>query len=257
MFIDSHCHLTAPIFAGKTAAVLEAARCVGVSAFVLPAVNFADCVRVLALCERESDCFAALGLHPFFAHSSEDMANFSAFVTEHQHHPKLVALGEMGLDSSKVLPNALELFTWQLDLAEHLHLPVILHARGCVDAVWQQLKTRQVRGIVHAFNGSLEQAKLWIQKDFLLGFGGVLSFENARKIHTLAKQLPLNAMVLETDAPDMRPRFVDQHLPNEPRYLPQLAMILAKLRGEDLANIAQSTSDNIRRVLALPLATCA
>lgn len=253
MWIDSHCHLTAPALLDNSHAVLARARAAGVQAFIVPAVNFADCQRVLKLCEAETDCFAALGLHPFFAHSAADVVNFAAFLQEHRAHPKLLALGEVGLDATQNSAEAEALLLAQLDLAERLALPVILRARGRVERLGQMLRDRALGGIVHAFNGSLEQAKLWLKKDFLLGFGGVLTFSKARKIRQLASVLPLENLVLESDAPDMRPYFLAPHQPNEPCYVPQFAAILSELRHDPPEKIAVQMRENLRRVLHLPL----
>lgn len=258
MWIDTHCHLDASEFAGEFGAVAGRALQEGVTQIVIPAVarsNF-DAVRDLA--HAHVNCSYALGIHPIFVPqaSEADLDTLRAAVAAALDDPHFVAVGEIGLDffvpglSERALRDKQEYFySEQLKIARDAGLPVLLHVRRSQDIILKYLRRIDgVGGIAHAFNGSLQQAQDFIGLGFKLGFGGAMTFPRALQIRRLATELPLEALVLETDAPDIPPEWVRPGR-NSPEHLPRIGAVLAQLRGMDEAAIAASTSDNSRAVL--------
>jgi TatD DNase family protein len=223
----------------------------GRMALVVPAVERANFGAVASVCREYADCFPAYGIHPLYvSHARPD--DLDALRETLQREPA-VAVGEIGLDRH-VAPRADEqqalYFTAQLALARELDLPVLLHVRQAIDPVIQAL--RQVRvpgGIAHAFNGSREQADQFIRLGFKLGFGGAMTFPGSTRIRALAAGLPLDAIVLETDAPDIPPAWKAGDR-NTPADLFRIAETLAELRGLPLEELAAATTENAR--VALP-----
>jgi TatD DNase family protein len=262
-WIDSHCHLDAPAFDPDRAAVVARARAAGVGLLVLPAVvvGHFDAVRRLA---HQHDLAYALGIHPLYVDQSTDadLDRLADALATHRDDPRLVAVGEIGLDHlvpGLDLARQQRFYAAQLQLAKAVGLPVILHVRRSADALLAALRrTRVVGGIAHAFNGSRVQANAFIQLGFRLGFGGALTFERALQIRRLATDLPASALVLETDAPDMPPHWLYRTAAqraagetgrNEPAELPRIAAVLAGLRGWSLAQTAEVTGANARAAL--------
>ncbi len=264
MWIDTHCHLDAAEFDADRDAVIERACQSGVAQIVLPAVepgNF-DAVRSLAHAHR----FAyALGTHPLYVERAgpAPLAALRQGLTDQRGDPRLVAVGEIGLDHFVPgLDRALQLraYVEQLELAREFELPVILHLRRSADTLLKHLRQVRVRGgIVHAFNGSEQQAMAFVDLGFKLGFGGALTFPRALQIRRLAMSLPLECIVLETDAPDIAPQWLYKTAEeraagarsrNEPAELPRIAEQLAALRGLTMHALAQATRANAH--VALP-----
>ncbi|HHL44990.1 MAG TPA: TatD family deoxyribonuclease [Gammaproteobacteria bacterium] len=251
--VDSHCHLDLPAFDSDRDAILARCSEIGIKSIIVPGITRAGWDNLLSLCSRHSDMlYPALGLHPWFL-SKQKEAELSELAEQLQRsHP--VAVGEIGLDYYLPHQNrALQLnfFETQLDIAEDAGLPVILHVRKAHDTVLGCLRRRQLKGgVAHAFNGSLQQAEQYISLGFKLGFGGAVTYPGARKLRRLAQQLPLNALLLETDAPDMAP--ADHHGErNRPDHLPEILHTLAHLRDENPATIATRTTANARELFAL------
>ena len=265
MWIDSHCHLDAPEFDVDRDAVVARARAAGVRRLVLPAVEAAhfDTVRTLA---ARHDAAYALGLHPLYVGRADaaDLARLRAALAEHAADPRLVAVGEIGLDhfvEGLDRERQQHFYVEQLKIARDAGLPVILHVRRSADALLAGLNRVDVAGgIAHAFNGSAEQARRFVERGFRLGFGGAMTFERALQVRTLARELPAGALVLETDAPDIPPFWLYRtaaaraegggHRRNEPAELPRIAQTLASLRGWSLDETAAVTSANV--LAALP-----
>ncbi|HEX2012131.1 MAG TPA: TatD family hydrolase [Roseateles sp.] len=263
MWTDSHCHLDAPEFDADRGAVVARARAAGLTQIVIPAVgafNF-EAVRVLA---HEHGFAYALGIHPLYVMKArdEDLELLAGLLEQHRHDPRLVAIGEIGLDFfvPGLDPARQEFFySAQLRLARRFGLPVILHVRKSADQLLRALRRIEVAGgIGHAFNGSRQQADAFVELGFKLGFGGTLSFERALQIRRLAAELPDSALVLETDAPDIPPhwlyktaeqRAAGQTARNEPAELPRIAASLAALRGWTPEQTAAVTSANARAAL--------
>ena len=252
--IDSHCHLDMPAFDKDRQQVLDRARQVGVGGFVIPGTTTGRWRKVLDIAAGADDIWPALGLHPYYCdeHSQAGLDRLADLARS--EHP--VAIGEIGLDL--FLPHLDErkqryYLEAQLDLARELNLPVILHMRKANDQVLQILRQHPVRGgICHAFSGSIQQAGKFIDLGFHLGFGGMITYERSRKLRRLATELPLDAMVLETDAPDMSGER-HRYQRNSPEYLPEVLDTLEQLRAEPREQIAMQTTLNLRQLLSLEI----
>jgi TatD DNase family protein len=250
--VDTHCHLDLEIFDSDREAVIARARAVGVKQMLIPAVDAPHWEGLIDLCNSRPGLYPALGLHPVFIqqHSREDLQTLATAIEKYQP----VAVGEIGLDFhiQDTDPQAQRaLFEAQLTIAEDSRLPVILHVRKAHEDVIKLLKHHRVKGgIAHAFNGSIQQAYQYLELGFKLGFGGMLTYERSRKLRSLARQLPMEAIVLETDAPDMT--VASHHGErNSPEYLPECLLALAEVRQEDPAVLARQSTANARDVLRL------
>ncbi len=262
-WIDSHCHLDAAEFDLDRSEVIARARTAGVGLCVLPAVQVAsfDAVRALA---HAHDSVYALGIHPLYVDRAgdDDLDHLREALRTHRDDPRLVAVGEIGLDH--FVPGLdrerqQHFYVAQLKLARDAGLPVILHVRRSADALLAGLRRVSVAGgIAHAFNGSAQQAMQFIERGFALGFGGAMSFERALQIRHLAASLPETALVLETDAPDIPPQWLYRTAAeraagassrNQPAELPRIAQTLSTLRGWTQEHTAAVTSANVLHVL--------
>jgi TatD DNase family protein len=268
MWIDTHCHLDAAEFDADRDAVREAARQAGVTRCVIPAVHAGHWPEVAQLAERHGDAYA-LGIHPLYVPQAQDadLLALDLALIERRGDPRLVAVGEIGLDffvPELCTPEMRErqwfFYTAQLKLAQKHGLPVVLHVRRSADLLLKGLRRCPVTsGIAHAFNGSAQQAQAFVNLGFALGFGGTLTYERSLQLRRLACELPLSAIVLETDAPDIPPHWLYQTAEqraqgavqgrNSPEELPRIAQVLAQLRGVSLADLAAATSSNACRVL--------
>ena len=250
--VDTHCHLDLPAFDADRAAVLARSRASGVSRIVVPGVQSAGWDQLQGFCAADDNLYPALGLHPVYLeqHVDADIKALESQLAEHRP----VAVGEIGLDYYlKHLDQMRQqaLLEAQLEMARAADLPVILHVRKAHEQMLSILKRIRVRGgIAHAFNGSLQQAGEYAELGFKLGFGGMLTFERSTKLRALAEALPIESIVLETDAPDMT---VAQYRGerNSPEYLPLCLAALAEVRAADPQAIAAQTTLNAREVLQL------
>ena len=266
MWIDTHCHLDAPEFEPDRDAVSARARAAGVGMLVIPAVEAAHFDTVRTLAHRLGLAYA-LGIHPLCTpHAAEaDLDRLAAALHDHRDDPRLVAVGEIGLDHAVPGLDAerqRRFYVAQLQLAREAGLPVILHVRRSADALLHGLRRTEVPGgIAHAFNASDAQAAEFTRRGFRLGFGGAMTHERARQIRHLAATVPETALVLETDAPDIPPHWLYRtaaertadgrgHHRNEPAELPRIAQTLAQLRGWTAEQTAAITRANA--VAALP-----
>ena len=270
-WIDTHCHLDAAEFTSDLAAVRARAAANGVVHCVLPAVGVANFDAVRLLAHEFSDSYA-LGIHPLLVPEAQD-ADLQALDSElarRKSDPRLVAVGEIGLDFfvsaltiSPLRERQEHFYREQLLLARKHGLPVILHVRRSADKLLKHLRELAPpggwSGIAHAFNGSEQQAMEFIKLGFKLGFGGAVTFEPARQLRRLAAELPLAALVMETDSPDMPPQWIyttaGQRAAgvaqgrNEPGELPRIAQQVASLRGLSAQALAQATSTNALQAL--------
>ncbi len=258
-WIDTHCHLDASEFDADRGQVREAARAAGVAHCVIPAVARGNWDAVRALAHAGGDSYA-LGIHPLYTASvgEEDLRALEQSLARWRDDPRLVAIGEIGLDGfAPGLDDAHQerLLRAQLRLARHFGLPVILHVRKSADRVLKALRELPVAGgIAHAFNGSAQQAQAFVALGFRLGFGGAATFERALHLRRLAAGLPLDALVLETDAPDIPPQWLyrdaaarAQGAPqgrNSPAELPRIGQAVAALRGMAPGLLAAATGRN-------------
>jgi TatD DNase family protein len=258
MWIDTHCHLDAPEFAGDLSAVRARAMAAGVKHCVVPAVAAGNFDTVRALAHRWGDSYA-LGIHPLCTGTAteDDLALLDRALAAHRNDPRLVAVGEIGLDYFVPGLDAARqehFYSEQLALARRYELPVLLHVRRSADQLLKQLRRAPVRGIAHAFNGSAQQAGEFLRLGFKLGFGGTVTYERSLQIRRLARELPLSALVLETDAPDIPPQWLYRTAQeradgapqgrNEPGELPRIGAVLARLRGIEPGELAAAARAN-------------
>ncbi len=268
MWTDTHCHLDAAEFDADRDAVRDRARQLGVHRCVIPAVQAAHWDTVAQLAERHDDAYA-LGIHPLYVPQAQeqDLEALDRALSARRDDPRLVAVGEIGLDffvPALCTPEMRErqwfFYTAQLKLAAAHRLPVILHVRRSADVLLKGLRQCAVpSGIAHAFNGSAQQAQSFLDLGFALGFGGTLTYERSLQLRRLARALPLSALVLETDAPDIPPQWLyktaEQRAAgapqgrNSPAELPRMAQEMAALRGLELTALAHATTQNAQRVL--------
>src|SRR6476661_4110645 len=252
VWIDTHCHLDAAEFDADRDAVVAAARAAGVATIVLPAVDAGNFDRVRDLAHRHRLAYA-LGIHPMCtgAAGADDLAVLRDALVRHAGDPRLVAVGEIGLDhfiAGLDHEHQATIFAAQLGLAAEFGLPVLLHVRRAVDPVLAQLRRRRVPGgFAHAFNGSEQQAAAFVELGFRLGFGGAVTFERALRIRRVAHAVGADAIVMETDSPDIPPqwryrtaeaRAAGATMRNEPAELARIGSELAALRGEPAEALA-------------------
>ena len=263
-WIDTHCHLDAAEFAPDRDAVRAAASAAGVKHLVIPAVQRSHWQEVIALAHRYGDSYA-LGIHPLFTPGADesDIAALRELLMQQRDDPQLVAVGEIGLDffvPGLDADRQIWFYEQQIKLAREFDLPVILHVRKSSDRLLKTLRANKVvGGIAHAFNGSAQQAQAFIDLGFKLGFGGAVTYDRALKLREMAAGLPLNALVLETDAPDIPPHWLyttaEQRIAgqlqgrNSPAELPRIAAEVAHLRGISIAELAQASTANARAAL--------
>ncbi|MDQ7989150.1 MAG: TatD family hydrolase [Candidatus Dactylopiibacterium sp.] len=252
MFIDSHIHLDAPEFDADRDAVIAAAREAGVTRFIVPAVGRGNFDTVARLVAGLPGSACAFGIHPLFvdAAAEEDLAA----LREALGRGVACAVGEIGLDGFEDEPDAARrehFFAEQLKLAREFDLPVILHVRRAQDRVLKYLRRHRVRGgIAHAFNGSAQQARAFLDLGFHLGFGGAMTYSGSTRIRALAAQVPLERIVLETDAPDIPPAWAAGGR-NVPANLPRFAQELADLRGIPVEEVRAACHAATRQALHL------
>jgi len=251
VLIDTHCHLDAAEFDADRAGILAAARAAGVGGFLVPAVGAVDFDAVAVLSRSNPDCRHAFGIHPMYVGQAgpDDLDRLRERLAE----GSAVAVGEIGLDGfvpDGDLPLQMRYFEAQLRLAREFELPVVLHIRRAQDEILKFLRRLPVPGgIAHAFNGSRQQADAFIKLGFRLGFGGAMTYPGSRRIRELAATLPLESIVLETDAPDIPPAWCGGGR-NDPANLTRFAAVLAELRGMPVDALIAATGANA--VAAIP-----
>lgn len=254
LLIDSHCHLDFPAFDHDREAVIARSQALGVQKMIIVGVTREHWPRLWNTVEKTPGLYAALGLHPYFLaeHQDQDIQALVEQLHRYQEHPKLCAVGEIGLDFFlKDLDRAqqIDLFERQLDVAAEFNLPVIIHSRRANAQVTACLKEAKLprAGIIHAFSGSYEDAMEYIKLGFLLGFGGAATWSRATRLQAVLKRLPLDSIVLETDSPDMPPEWLAGQR-NSPEHLPQICQHLAQTYGVNAQDFAARTTHNVQRL---------
>jgi len=278
MWIDSHAHLDAPEFAADRAQVQGQTRAAAVAHCFIPAVERANWEAVRALAHAQGDSYG-LGIHPLYVRQADvaDLQALDAALSAYHADPRLVAVGEIGLDffvpdlCSPAMREKQEFFyRAQLELARKHDLPVVLHVRRSADRLLKYLRAvgqggYRWHGIAHAFNGSAAQAHHFVDLGFKLGFGGAVTFERALQLRSLAQSLPLQSLVLETDAPDIPPHWLYRTAAeraqgltqgrNTPAQVPRIAQVVAALRGLELQELRtavwRNTLDALPKIAAL------
>lgn len=251
--IDSHCHLDADAFDNDREAVIERARDAGVRRQIVPATIAAGWPKLREVCATSEQLFPAYGLHPMFLaeHRETHLDELRSWL----QRERPVAVGECGLDYfiDGLDPATQSLyFEAQLRIAAEFDLPVIVHARRAVDAVIAAIRNvGKLRGVIHSFSGSRQQAEQLWEQGFLLGLGGPVTHERASRLRELAATMPLEYLLLETDAPD-QPDAGIRGQRNEPARLPHVLDAIARLRDADPSEVAATTTANAERLFALP-----
>ena len=253
MLVDSHSHFDAPEFDVDRSAALARARAAGVTRQVVPAVSAETWRTLRDVCATGSGLFAAYGLHPMYLadHRPPHLDALRDWIEREQP----VAVGECGLDffvDGLDAEAQQHYFDGQLTLAREFDLPLIVHARRAVDAVIASIKrVGHLRGVVHSFSGSPEQARQLWDLGFLIGLGGPVTYERANRLRALARTMPLEFLLLETDAPD-QPDAGIRGQRNEPSRLPAIRDVIAGLREVSPDEIAAATTRNAERLFKLP-----
>ncbi len=249
--IDTHCHLDAAEFDADRDQVVAEAHAAGVTAIVVPGVERANFAAVASVCRDYAECRAAYGIHPMYVDRATDDDLDALIATIQREAP--VAIGEIGLDhlvEGRDEARQEHFYVAQLEIARRFDLPVLLHVRRAIDPVLKHLRRIRVRGgIAHAFNGSHQQADEFIKLGFKLGFGGAMTYPRATRIRELVATLPLDTLVLETDAPDIPPEWFSGQR-NTPAQLSRIAGLIADLRGIAPCTLVTATIANTR--VALP-----
>jgi TatD DNase family protein len=251
--IDAHVHTDDVRLENILDEVLSVARAANVVAQVVPSICARLWPRVKSLCATHDDLFACYGLHPCFQaeHTVQHLDDLATWIGRE----KPVALGECGLDyfmDKADKPFQQQLFAAQLALAREFNLPIVIHARSAVDDVIEMIKSAgHYKGMIHSFNGSSQQATRLIDLGYKLSFGGAITYDRATKLRAMVAGLPLDAILLETDAPD-QPDSSHAGQLNQPGYLPDVWTAISELRSEDANAIAKATTSNAMELFSLP-----
>jgi len=252
IIIDSHCHIDFADFDADRSEVIQRAQQAGVNKIIVPGVQHTYWERVRDCCDAYPALYPCYGLHPYFIaeHSRNDIQALQSYIEQHQP----VAIGECGLDFFlKDLDRAQQqfYFTQQLDIALQTDLPVVIHARKSTEAVIDAIKQRPgLRGMIHSYAGSYEQAVKLIDMGFYLSFGGPLTFEQATRLRKLVSQLPLDCILVETDAPDQPGQMANRQR-NEPAFIVEVVAQIAQLHNTDSAHVADATTNNANTLFQL------
>jgi TatD DNase family protein len=249
--IDTHCHLDSSPLADRVDDVLARARAAAVTKVVVPAYDTGSWAPIARLAATHEHVYPAFGLHPWASEQPLDEARLRAELQRHD----AVAVGEIGLDykiDACDRPRQREVFTVQLQLAADLDLPVILHCRGAFEDLFAILRERTggVRGVLHAYSRGLELARRGLDLGLQLGFGGAVTRPRAKRVRRTAREVPLDRVVLETDAPSIGLDGI-QPEQTEPCHVHDVAVALAELRGDSLARIAEVTTNNARELFRI------
>jgi TatD DNase family protein len=250
--IDSHCHLDFDAFNCDRNAVIEHAHNKGVKHIIIPGVKRNSWDRIRAICENNTQIHACYGLHPYFAgeHTDEDIIQLRHWLENND----CVAVGECGLDYRNNQADRqvqIKFFNAQLDTAHALEKPVVIHSvRATEDAIGSIKSRPGLRGMIHSYSGSYEQARQLIDLGFYISFGGAITYDSARKLRAIANSIPLDSILLETDAPD-QPDADHFNQRNEPAYLVNVLQCLSELRDEPIKEIAAQTTKNAQDLFGI------
>lgn len=250
--IDAHCHLDFEVFDHDRSEVLQHAKNSGITDIIIPGTENKRWQKITALCEKHSQLHACYGLHPYWTstHNKQDIKQLQKYIE--QHPP--VAIGECGLDFRPQQADKKTqqyFFEAQLALAANNQLPVVIHAVNATETVIQSIKKfKNLRGMIHSYSGSSEQARQLIDLNFYISIGGSVTYDNAKKIRNVAKNISLNNLLVETDAPD-QPDLKNIHKRNEPAYLINTVKEVAKIREETITMIAAQITDNAKKLFNL------
>lgn len=243
MLTDTHCHLFREYFSDVNKVIMDA-ETNGVMKYISAADNIESIKEMLELSKSYKNIYIAIGIHP--ENCEEDLKVLENILENNKNNKKIVAIGEIGLDyyyGKDCRERQLEVFDYQLSLAEEYNLPVVIHSREAALDTINMLKKHNVRGVIHCFSGSLETALEYIKMGMYIGVGGVMTFKNS-KIDEIIKEIPLEKIVLETDSPYLTPEPFRKYS-NEPKYIRVIAEYLANLKNISLEEVAKTTENNV------------
>jgi len=250
--IDCHCHLDFDAFDSERSEVLSRASRNGVTQIIVPGVKRVHWGRIRELCDTRAELHACYGLHPYYAddHSDQDLSQLQHWVDS----PDCIAIGECGLDYRKDQADRqvqMKFFDAQLDIARNCNKPVVIHSvRATADVIVSIRNHPGLSGMIHSYSGSYEQAMQLVGMGFFISLGGAITYDHARKIRAAASNVPLDAILLETDAPDQADSaHAGQR--NEPAYLVNVLKCLSELREESAEIIAEQTTANAYRLFGI------
>jgi TatD DNase family protein len=247
--IDSHCHLTYDQLHAQLGGVLARAAAAGVTRMVTIGTSVTDARRALALCATHPHVRCAIGVHPH--HSAEAAEGDIDTLRELERDPHVLALGEMGLDYHyDFSPRDVQkrVFAGQLQLARETKRPIVIHCREAVDdclAIMDDF--RDLLADFHCFTGTRDEARRILDRGHLIGFTGILTYKRSDELREIARLVPADRMLVETDAPYLSPEPVRRHKNNEPSFVVHTAAMLAKVRGTTVEEIDRITTENVRR----------
>jgi len=250
--IDSHCHLDFETFDIDRADVLQRAKDNNISDIIIPGTEKIYWDRINQLCKKHSQLHACYGLHPYWVneHNKTDIEKLKQYIEANRP----VALGECGLDfraDQADKKTQLYFFEAQLDIAEQDQLPVIIHSVRATEAVIQSIKKfKKLTGMIHSYSGSTEQAKQLIDLNFFISVGGSVTYDNAKKIKQIVKEIPLTSLLIETDAPD-QPDKKHNGKRNEPAYIVNTINAISKIRNESVEMITRQTTINAKTLFGI------
>ena len=250
--IDSHCHLDFEAFNHDRNAVIESARSKGIKQIVVPGVSRSQWPQVRDTCAQDGQIHACFGLHPYMTpqHREDDINQLNYWLQKNE----CVAVGECGLDYRKDQADKqlqLKYFIAQIEMAQSIDKPIVVHSvRATEDVIKSIRKHPGLRGMVHSYSGSFEQALQLVDMGFYISFGGSITYDRARKLRATASKLPLESILLETDAPD-QPDAIHNNERNEPAYLINVLACLSQLRDESIGEIASQTTNNSKKLFGI------
>ena len=250
--IDSHCHLDFEIFDNDRSDVLQRARDNNISDIVIPGTEKIFWDRIKQLCKNHTQLHACYGLHPYWVsdHNKQDIEKLKEYIDSNRP----VALGECGLDfrpQQADKKTQLYFFEAQLDIAESHQLPVVIHSVRATEAVIQTIKKfKKLKGMIHSYSGSQEQARQLIDLNFFISVGGSVTYDGAKNIKQVVKNIPLTSLLIETDAPD-QPDKKNRGKRNEPAFIVHTVKVISEIRGESTDIIAEQTTINAKKLFAI------
>lgn len=246
MLTDTHCHLFKEYFT-DLGEVINSANEVGVMRFISAADNLKSINEMIDLSHKYDNVYVAIGIHP--ENCEEDPRELENILENNKENKKIVAIGEIGLDyyyGKETRERQLEIFDYQLSLAEKYNLPVVIHSREATLDTINMLKNHKVRGVIHCFSGSKETAQEYIKMGMYIGVGGVMTFKNSKLDETI-KELPIDRIVLETDSPYLTPEPFRKHS-NEPKYIRTIAEYLSNIKNIDISEVEKVTENNVSEI---------
>jgi TatD DNase family protein len=261
--IDTHCHLTYEGLHERIDEVVAAAEGAGVDRMISVGTSPGDARMAVTLAGQYEGIFATVGLHPLHAQECADRAALQAAIRALVGYPKVVALGEMGLDRHYGDPpfeQQQQVFSWQLELAAELsaagrNWPMIIHNRKATDDVLAMIASSGLpawRFVFHCFTGSAEEVEAILAAGAMVSFTGIVTFKNSADLAAASDRVPLNRLMIETDSPYLTPEPFRKIRPNEPRYVSDVARFLAQRRGIDLNDFVAAVDANAERFFRLP-----